>query len=77
MPQIAGQKTRGKLHYFGRWDDPEGALQKYLDQRDDLHAGRKPRVQTEGPTIRELLKRFLTSKKMLVDAGGDCRTDFH
>ena len=30
------------MHYFGPWDDPDGALEKYLEQKDDLHAGRKP-----------------------------------
>lgn len=63
------KKIRGRLHYFGPWDDPEGALQRYLDQRDDLHAGRKPRMKGEGLAVRELLNRFLTSKKRLVDAG--------
>jgi len=63
------KKIRGKLHYFGPWDDPDGALQKYLDQRDDLHAGRTPRVSVEGLTVRELLNRFLTSKAHLVDTG--------
>jgi hypothetical protein len=24
------RKIRGKLHCFGPWDDPDGALQKYL-----------------------------------------------
>jgi hypothetical protein len=24
------KKTRGKLHYFGPWGDPDGALAKYL-----------------------------------------------
>lgn len=32
------KKVRGKLHYFGT--DPDAALTKYLDQRDDLQAGR-------------------------------------
>ena len=37
------RKIKGKPRYFGPWDDPDGALQKYLDQRDDLHPGRAPR----------------------------------
>src|SRR5664279_3605294 len=63
------KKIRGKLHYFGPWADPDGALQKYLDQRDDLHAGRTPRVQKDGLTIRDLVNQFLTSKRLMVDGG--------
>jgi len=63
------KKIRGKLHYFGPWDDPEGALEKYLDQKDDLYAGRKPRQAKEGLTLRDLLNRFLTAKQSLVDTG--------
>jgi integrase len=63
------KKIRGKLHYFGPWRDPDAALQKYLDQKDDLHAGRTPRVQGDGLTVRDLLNRFLTSKQRMVDSG--------
>ena len=72
FPHASGRwakKIRGKHHYFGPWDDPDGALQRYLDQRDALHAGRLPRVPGGGLTVRDLVNRFLTSKKVFLDAG--------
>ena len=63
------KKICGKMHYFGPWDDPDAALKKYLEQRDELHAGRTPRAKADGLTVRELLNRFLTSKQNLVDTG--------
>ncbi len=61
------KKIRGKTHYFGPWEDPDGALAKYLEQRDDLHAGRTPRVQGDGLAVRDLLNDFLTAKRHLLD----------
>jgi hypothetical protein len=31
------------MHYFDSWSDPDGALDKYLVENDELHAGRTPR----------------------------------
>ncbi len=61
------KKIRGRTFYFGC--DADAALTKYLDQRDDLMAGRTPRVQGGGLTVAGLVNRFLTQKKSLVDSG--------
>jgi integrase len=67
--RVWAKKIRGKLHYFGPWDDPDGALDKYLAQKDALHAGRKPRETSEDATVHELVNRFLRQKEDLVDVG--------
>ena len=46
------KKVRGKLHYFGV--DANAALDKWLAGRDDLLAGRTPRLHPKaGPSVRE------------------------
>ncbi|MBX3412175.1 MAG: tyrosine-type recombinase/integrase [Pirellulales bacterium] len=62
------KKIRGKLVYFGPWDDPEGALAKYLEQKDDLHAGRVPRV-IDGTTIKDAVNAFLDVKEARLTNG--------
>jgi hypothetical protein len=72
FPHAAGvwaKKTRGKLHYFGPWDDPDGALRKYLVQKDYLHAGRTPRPDPEALTVKNIANSFLNRKQALLDAG--------
>jgi hypothetical protein len=59
---VWAKKIRGKLHYFGPWNDPDGALQKYLEQKDDLHASRTPRPDPEALTVKELANTFLNAK---------------
>src|SRR5262249_17933157 len=63
------KKIRGKLHYFGPWADPDAALAKYLAQKDALHAGRKPREDLEGATVKDLCNQFLNAKAASRDAG--------
>lgn len=68
--RAAGKKVRSKWHYFGSWDDPQ-ARERWRNQRDDLLAGRTPRVpgEGEGCTVRELVNRFLTTKQGLAASG--------
>lgn len=76
------KKIRGKIHYFGRWakrvngklvridgDGWKDALEEYKVQADDLHAGRTPRVKTDGLTVADLCNRFLTAKLRQREAG--------
>lgn len=63
------KKIRGRLHYFGPWDDPIAALDKYQRDRDDLHAGRTPRVATDETTVRDVVNEFLGAKKARVESG--------
>src|SRR5262249_33459136 len=45
------------------------ALTSYLEQKDALHAGRKPRPDTEALTVKGAANAFLNAKQALVDAG--------
>ncbi len=63
------KKIKGRTHFFGVHDAPNDALDKYLDQRDDLQAGRTPRTDSDGLTVRVMCNHFLTAKEGQRDAG--------
>lgn len=65
------KKVKGKIRYFGPVGDPDAALALWLEQKDDLLAGREPRPKgpASGPTIRTLANAFLGHKRKLIDAG--------
>jgi len=66
------KKVKGRFHYFGKVaDDPKGeaALELWLDQKDDLLAGRMPRDKNRGLTVHQLVNRFLIAKEAKVESG--------
>lgn len=67
------KKCRGSFVYLGRVaDDPTGeaAWQKWLDIRDDVRAGRKPRPKADDTlTVEGLINQWLHSKRQRVDSG--------
>ncbi len=75
------KKVRGKFQFFGSTlTDPKGqaALNLWLDQKDDLLAGRQPRVHRgDGFTVRDLCNRFLTAKQQQLDTGEIANRTWH
>jgi len=73
FPHGSGQwarKIRGKLFYFGSWKDPDSALKYYLEVKDDLLAGRRPRPRgSDELTVANLCDLFLGSRERRVETG--------
>ncbi len=66
------KKVRGKRYYFGPIvgdEKGQAALLRWLEQKDDLLAGRTPRMKTDGLTLAELCNKFLTRKRTDVGSG--------
>jgi len=79
FPHATGRwakKIRGRLHYFGKWDDWEAALEKYQREAPYLHAGRMPPETFDGITVADLCNRFLTAKQQQLDSGELAPTTF-
>jgi len=64
------KKIRGRLFYFGPWQDSDAALKYYLDVKDDLLAGRTPRPRgSDELTVENLCNLFLASRERRVETG--------
>jgi hypothetical protein len=73
------KKIRGKVHFFGTWEAPQGALDNYLRVAADLHAGREPRLTTlsQGAvTVKEVCNYYLTAQLRKQEAGEIKATPF-
>lgn len=72
-PMTNGQwckRIKNKLYYFGTWANPDAALQKYLDDVDDLQAGRTPkRKDDDRVTVKQLCDTFYESKENRFKSG--------
>lgn len=63
------KKVRGKVHYFGSWDDPDGALQEWLAVKDELLSGADPNRNADRHDVGYLVNSFLASKEQQRDQG--------
>jgi integrase len=61
------KKIRQRTFFFGYWDDWKGALERYLDERDAIQAGRNPRsAKPTTPTLQELVNVYVNDARQRV-----------
>ncbi len=71
------KRIRGKIHYFGPWNNPEAALEKFNHEWPYLSEGRTPPpVREDGLTVADLCNHFLTAKKESVQIGELAQSTF-
>ncbi len=63
------KRIRGVIHYFGPLDDKEGSLNLWLEEKDDLLAGREPASRLEGYSLGELCDEHLADCEERVEVG--------
>lgn len=77
FPHGSGQwakKIRGKLWYFGVWENTDEALQRFVRERDIILAGGNPRIGSttttpDGHTVAQICNHYLTSQERKVADG--------
>ena len=74
-PHTNGQwakRIRGKIHYFGAWNDPDGALRRFHKEESDVKEGRRPKREREQAgvlTVKQMVHLFLEARKLHVESG--------
>jgi integrase len=65
------KKINQRVYYFGPWANPQAALDKYLDEKDNILAGR-PRAGKPTPTtttVSDVLEAFYEDKEGAYETG--------
>jgi integrase len=69
------KKIHGRIIYFGK--DADAALQRYLDEREYLYAGRTPPSSNGESTLGVALDEFLSAKFLAKEAGELTQRSYH
>jgi integrase len=64
------KKIKGRLHYFGPWDDWQAALERFQYENDYLQQGKKPPPRNQTAlTVGDLVNSMLDHRKAKVESG--------
>jgi hypothetical protein len=63
-----GEEGQGRMHYFGLWADPDAVLAKYDREKDARHAGRKPRLDPDALTVKDVANAFRNARQNALGA---------
>lgn len=76
------KKIKGKIWFFGVWENSEDALRKYLDEVDEIQAGRDSRktvvvgLSSSELTAYDLCNLYLERQQRRADSGEVTRRNF-
>ena len=63
------KKIKGRIEYFGAWENHTAALDLYLKEKDFLHAGKTVPADTCKVSLDNLVNGFIYAKESRVEAG--------
>jgi len=64
------KKIKGRTHFFGPWDDWQGALERFKHDVHDLQQCKKPRPRnTDALTVGDLVNHFLDHREAKLNSG--------
>lgn len=64
------KKIRGRTHFFGKWDDWQGALERFQYENDYLQQGKTPPPRDQAAlTVGDMVNLLLDHRKAKVDSG--------
>lgn len=65
------KKIKGKLYYFGKWDEPTLALNRYLSEKSSITStGQQPKkIVLKGLIWKDLANLFMTDVRRRLDQG--------
>lgn len=63
------KKVKGKVYFFGVWEDPDAALDAWLEDKDHLNAGKDRPSKSNGATVAEVTDAYYESQVAKVESG--------